>query len=204
MTRNPRYPSSRWLDTSAPFTLVEATVAVRDALADPVPEYHYLGGRCREASHVLALGLKRIGWNAKCMPASRLGDGHFVVLADRWMLDPTAEQFGVEGPFVCQMTELPHPCFELEPMPGATFEPSELELICRLAGDYRPGEANTAAAVLTAMGLSHLERAVRETSAGTDDRRRCFCGAGSVGWHQVDIFVTWGCESHLRPARAAR
>jgi hypothetical protein len=58
---------------------------------------------------------------------------------------------------------------------------------------------------LTGIGgpISILERAVRETSAGTEDRRRCFCGARSVGRHQVDIFVTWGCESHLRLARAA-
>ena len=134
------------------------------------------------------------------MFASRYGDGHTVVLAGRWLLDPTAEQFGAEGPYVCRLFELPDPWYALEPEPDTTFAASELALIGGLAGDYRVGESNKATAVLAAMDLVHLEQAVRETArTDSQEQRPCFCGAPSVGWYRYDSQLVWGCVAHFSP-----
>ncbi|MFN8113157.1 MAG: hypothetical protein U0R51_08150 [Solirubrobacterales bacterium] len=151
--------SARWIDPVAPFDLVYATVAVRDALAAPEPAYHNLGGTCREAARALALGLQRHGWDATCLPASRLGDDHLVALVGDWVLDPTAEQFGPDGPWVCRIHDLPHPDYELTPDPEWRIEPTEPDLI-ELMAEW--GSCEETRSLLSATGLTALEEPIYE------------------------------------------
>ena len=155
------WPSSSavWLSPLAPFPLVQATVEVRDALVGPDCDPFAVAGTCQVAARALALGLRRQGWDAVCLPASRLGDDHLAVLASGWVLDPTAEQFGPDGPWVCRLQDLPHKEYELSPAPNWRVMPTEDGLI-KLLADW--GCCEETHALLSVTGLTALEGAVYE------------------------------------------
>jgi len=184
---------------SAPLELAAVTMAVRDALADPPPEeVDGLAGECRLAAHAVALSVRRSGWKTACVPASRLGDGHFVAVTDTWVLDPTAEQFGIGGPVVCRTDELSSESYPLELLLDDAFAPSELELICRLAWRWSTAAENRAMTLLRATGLTSVSDAVR--NAAVEDPQpadACFCGAPASGVWIFDMFSTAGCVDHL-------
>ena len=190
---------STWgLDAHAPFELVEATVAVRNAFADPASlgddtnhAGYALGGRCREASDAHALGLNRVGWNARCMFASRYGDGHTVVLAGRWLLDPTAEQFGAEGPYVYSLSELPDPWYALEPEPDTTFAASEAALIGGLAGDFKELGSRTRRPLFSPQWTSCTSNRRSARRRGPTRRSSGPASAAPRRWVGTDTTASW-------------
>lgn len=124
--------SARWIDVEAPYDLALATVAAREALVGPRRDPSNLAGSCQTAAHAVALGLRRRGRKALCLPGE-CEDDHLVALVDGWVLDPTAEQFRTGGPWVCRVGELPSSDYRLNLWLEECWKPDEDELVHRLA-----------------------------------------------------------------------
>lgn len=105
--------SSHWIDAEAPFELVKATVAIRNALDET---WVGLPGNGWVAAGLLGLRARELGFDAEWRSVAYLEGFHILLSAGRWMFDPTAEQFGYPGPVVLEF-----PDWELfydEPDPG--------------------------------------------------------------------------------------
>lgn len=116
--------SARWIDVEAPFDLALATVAAREALVGPRRDPFNLAGSCQIAARAVALGLRRRGREALCLPGECTCD-HLVVLVDGWVLDPTAEQFGTSGPWLCPVEDLPSSDYDLDLWVDDCYLPDE-------------------------------------------------------------------------------
>lgn len=147
------------IDPRAPFPLTSATVAVRGALSGPDADPYEIAGLCKIASSALALGLQTAGWNASRLPVEVDGLDHEVALAEGWVLDSTAEQFGeAPGPVVAPLADLPKSDYRLVPLLDWRYEPTESALIRQLAA--RLISTEEVSALLEATGLSDLADAV--------------------------------------------
>ncbi len=119
-----------WIDVAAPLELVEATVKVRDALADSA--FGKFDTCCWEATGALGLCARQLGYPAEWQPCNATGGFHMLLRSGRWAFDPTAEQYGVAGPQVFDLAgDWPWPILELNPDEDKVglLEPPEIPLL---------------------------------------------------------------------------
>ena len=153
---------AQWIDPGAPFELVEAMVQIRNALAKSP---YGLLARCWEASGLLGLRARDLGYPAEWQPAKALGGFHLLLASGRWMFDPTAEQFGLAGPTAFEAPDWEWFVDELDPGPGSKVlggvpevpplsEPAVVDLLGRWAWEWDGPELVLGA--LAAVNLEHL------------------------------------------------
>jgi hypothetical protein len=176
---------ARWIDVRAPLDLVESTLAVRNTLSKSA---HGSVDFCLAATASLGLCAHQLGYQAEWQPCTATGLFHMILRCGRWGLDPTAEQFGVAGPQVFDLTgDWPWPILNLFPTAaevGLTELPqtpplTEETLIQLLAVWVRDDSTNhvpdgrthwphtAIPALLAATNLEHLRDAIYRTAEGS-------------------------------------
>ena len=122
---------TRWIDVHAPLEIVVATLEVRNALLES--PFGSVDTCCWEASAALGLRLRQLGYPAEWQPCCATGCFHMVINSGGWILDPTAEQYGVGGPQIFNVAgEWPWPILKMDPNAAAVglLELPEVPALC--------------------------------------------------------------------------
>jgi hypothetical protein len=152
--------------------LVEPVVAIRRVVLEEGPGFLY--GCCIQASRVLGWLLNDRGHAVEIVSCTANGWPHWCVRVGKWMLDPTAGQFGEDNPPLLFRHGSPDDAYEAGD--EGSIELREDEIVDAFArwvthdaesspNSLAHGRSGAIQPLLELSGLAHLERRIQRAAA---------------------------------------